>query len=63
MTDRNKVTVSTQTSAAPQPTPRWLSATERRAAHFAEVANKQADLKREAAERRAARAARAETEI
>lgn len=34
-----------------------LSATERRAARLAEVANKQADLKREAAERRAKRAA------
>ncbi len=58
MTDRNKVTVSTQASAAVPTAQRWLSATERRAAHFAEVANKQATLKAEAAERRAAREAR-----
>ncbi|MGI8413327.1 MAG: hypothetical protein ACR2LV_08275 [Solirubrobacteraceae bacterium] len=36
-----------------------LSANERRAARLAEVANKQADLKREAAQRRAERAAKA----
>ncbi len=39
------------------PTRYRLSANERRAARLAEVANKQADLKREAAERRAQRAA------
>jgi hypothetical protein len=61
MTDRNKVTVSNQASAkSAQPAQRWLNATERRAAHFAEVANKQATLKAEAAERRAAREARTE---
>jgi hypothetical protein len=54
MTVKNKVTVSTE------PSKRSLSTTERRAAQFAEVADKQAHLKREAAERRAsqARAAR-----
>jgi len=54
MTAKNHVTVSTE-PAAPQPPKPHLSATERRAAQFAAVANKQADLKREAAERRAAR--------
>jgi hypothetical protein len=53
--------VSNQASAkSAQPAQRWLNATERRAAHFAEVANKQATLKAEAAERRAAREARTE---
>ena len=60
MTDIDKVTAPGQTPQAPQPPKRWLSATERRAAHFAEVANKQIVLKAEAAERRAARAARTE---
>jgi hypothetical protein len=42
--------------------PRYrLSATERRAARLAEIANKQADLKREAAERRAKRAQSSDT--
>ena len=59
MADRNKVTVSVQASQQAQQPTRWLSATERRAAHFAEVANRQAVLKAEAAQRRAARAARA----
>jgi hypothetical protein len=47
---KNKVTLSTA------PSKHSLSSAERRAAEFAEVANKQADLKREAAERRALRA-------
>ncbi len=50
MTAKNKVTVSTDRGK------RAMSATERRAAHFAEIADKQATLKREAAERRANRA-------
>jgi hypothetical protein len=44
---RSKVSVSTQTNTY------RLSANERREARFAEISNKQADLKREAAERRA----------
>jgi hypothetical protein len=47
MTARRKVTVSTE------PPKRPLNTTERRAAQFAAVANKQAELKQEAAERRA----------
>jgi hypothetical protein len=50
MASKNQVTVSTDS------TKYRLSSTERRAARLAEVANKQADLKREAAERRAKRA-------
>jgi hypothetical protein len=50
MSARSKVTVSTE------PSKRALSTTERRAAQFAQVANKQAELKQEAAERRARRA-------
>ncbi|MGI8428929.1 MAG: hypothetical protein ACR2OB_06405 [Solirubrobacteraceae bacterium] len=46
-----------KTTRPSEPTRYRLSATERRAARLAEVANKQADLKREAAERRAKRAA------
>jgi hypothetical protein len=57
MTARNKVTVSTEPVSA-EPARRRLTTTERRAAQFAEAANKQADLKREAAERLAARQAR-----
>jgi hypothetical protein len=48
MAAKSKVTVSTE------PAKRILNTTERRAAQFAEVANRQAELKREAAERRAA---------
>ncbi len=61
MTEINKPTVSDRAFAAPRPT-RYLSATERRAAHFAEVATKQATLKAEAAERRAVRQARTDAE-
>jgi hypothetical protein len=50
MASKNKVTVSTDS------TKYRLSSTERRAARLAAIANKQADLKREAAERRAKRA-------
>jgi hypothetical protein len=50
MAAKSKVTVSTE------PAKRILSTTERRAAQFAEVANRQAELKREAAERRALKA-------
>lgn len=54
-------------SAAPTPPPAVpvprsrprLTPTERRAAHYAEIANQQSVLKREAAERRAARDAAA----
>jgi hypothetical protein len=53
MTSRNPV--STSHTAKPR-----LNATERRAAQFAAVATKQADLKREAAERRLAREQRGE---
>jgi hypothetical protein len=49
MANKNKVDVSTG------PTNRRLSSKERHAAHVAEIANKQSDLKREAAERRAKR--------
>jgi hypothetical protein len=47
--------------ASVEPTRYRLSATERRAARLAEIANKQADLKREAAERRAKRAKSSDT--
>jgi hypothetical protein len=47
MAAKSKVTVSTE------PAKRILNTTERRAAQFAEVANRQAELKHEAAERRA----------
>jgi hypothetical protein len=47
---RSKVSVSTETNTY------RLSANERREARFAEISNKQADLKREAAERGAKRA-------
>jgi hypothetical protein len=50
MAAKNKVTVSSGTSK------HALTATERRAAQVAVVATRQADLKREAAERRASRA-------
>jgi hypothetical protein len=50
MAARHKVTVSTQ------PTSHRPTNAERRAAHVAAISNKQAELKREAAERRAARA-------
>ena len=53
MATKHKVTVSTS------PTNYRLSSNERRAARLAEIANKQGDLKREAAERRAKRAAEA----
>jgi hypothetical protein len=51
MAEKNRVNVSTG-----PPAPR-LSAKERQAARIAELANKQSELKREAAERRAKRAA------
>jgi hypothetical protein len=54
MASKHKITVSTS------PTSYRLSSNERRAARLAEIANKQSDLKREAAERRAKRAAEAE---
>ena len=54
MAPRHKVTHSTA------PTNYRLSSEERRAARLAEIANKQSDLKREAAERRAKRSAEAE---
>jgi len=54
MAPRHKVTHSTA------PTNYRLSSDERRAARLAEIANKQSDLKREAAERRAKRSAEAE---
>jgi hypothetical protein len=47
---RSKVSISTETNTY------RLSANERREARFAEISNKQADLKREAAERGAKRA-------
>jgi hypothetical protein len=50
MTARSKVKVSSE------PTKRTLSTAERRAAQFAEAANRQAELKQEAAERRAKQA-------
>ncbi len=50
MAAKNKVTVSTQ------PTTRRGTTAERRAEHIASLSTKQADLKREAAERRAQRA-------
>jgi len=53
MASRNKVDVSTG------PTVRQMSSKDRHAAHLAEVANKQSELKREAAERRAKREAAA----
>jgi hypothetical protein len=51
MAPRHKVTTTTTT------TNYRLSSDERRAARLAEIANKQSDLKREAAERRAKRTA------
>lgn len=51
MAPRHKVTTSTTA------TNYRLSSDERRAARLAEIANKQSDLKREAAERRAKRTA------
>jgi hypothetical protein len=56
MAPRHKVTTSTT------PTSYRLSSDERRAARLAEIANKQSDLKREAAERRAKRTADAAAE-
>jgi hypothetical protein len=56
MAPRHKVTTSTT------PTNYRLSSDERRAARLAEIANKQSDLKREAAERRAKRTADAAAE-
>jgi hypothetical protein len=53
MPSKHKITVSTT------PTTYRLSSNERRAARLAEIANKQGDLKREAAERRAKRATEA----
>ena len=50
MARKPKVTVTVQ------PTTRRPSSAERRAAHFATVSTQQAELKREAAERRAKRA-------
>jgi hypothetical protein len=49
MAQRHRVTVSTQTQSY------RMTADERRAARVAEIAGKQGDLKREAAERRAQR--------
>jgi hypothetical protein len=49
MAQRHRVTVSTQTQTY------RMTADERRAARVAEIAGKQGDLKREAAERRAQR--------
>lgn len=49
MAQRHRVTVSTQTQSY------RMTADERRAARVAEIAGKQGDLKREAAERRAKR--------
>jgi hypothetical protein len=49
MASKHKVTVSTEPSIY------RLSASERRAARTAEIANQQGELKREAAERRAKR--------
>jgi hypothetical protein len=54
MARKNKVNVSTE------PNTYRLSANERRAARLAEISNKQAELKREAAERRAKRAKESE---
>ncbi len=51
MAAKNKLTVSTQ------PTNQRPSSAQRRAAQIAAISNKQADLKREAAERAAKRAA------
>jgi hypothetical protein len=56
MAPRHKVTTSTTS------TNYRLSSDERRAARLAEIANKQSDLKREAAERRAKRTADAAAE-
>jgi hypothetical protein len=56
MAAKHKVTVSTA------PSTYRLSSNERREARLAEIANKQSDLKREAAERRAKRAEQAETD-
>jgi anti-sigma factor RsiW len=50
MAKKNKVSVSTE------PKTYRLTTNERRAARLAEISNQQADLKREAAERRAKRA-------
>jgi hypothetical protein len=55
MAPKNKVSVSTDSQTY------RLSANERRAARVAEIANKQSELKREAAERRAKRAKEPET--
>jgi hypothetical protein len=55
MAPKNKVSVSTDSQTY------RLSANERRAARVAEIANKQSELKREAAERRAKRAKETET--
>jgi hypothetical protein len=52
MAAKHKVTVSVQ------PTNRWPTSAERRAAQVALLSTKQAELKQEAAERRAARANR-----
>jgi len=54
MAPKNKVSVSTDSQTY------RLSANERRAARVAEIANKQGELKREAAERRAKRAEQTE---
>jgi hypothetical protein len=53
MAQRHRVTVSTQTQTY------RMTADERRAARVAEIAGKQGDLKREAAERRAKRESQA----
>jgi len=57
MASKNKVSVSTDPNAY------RLSANERRAARAAEIANKQGELKREAAERRAKRANESDPKI
>jgi hypothetical protein len=57
MAPKNKVSVSSE------PNTYRLSANERRAARLAEISNKQGDLKREAAERRARRAVEAEAAL
>ena len=49
MAARQKVTVSVQ------PAKQWLTSAQRRAAQIATISTKQAELKREAAERRAKR--------
>ncbi len=60
MTARNQVTVSSE-PVSPERAKLPLTRAERQAAKIAELANQQANLKREAAERRAARAAAAQS--